>query len=63
MRIAFQIAVRFLSSNKGQTILIALGIAWHFGPDIHRSLITACKKPGRYHHWQRGPDLDCVRFG
>lgn len=27
MRLAFRIAVRFLTSNKGQTILIALGIA------------------------------------
>ena len=27
MRLAFRIALRFLSSNKGQTILIALGIA------------------------------------
>lgn len=27
MRLPFKIAVRFLKSNKGQTILIALGIA------------------------------------
>ena len=26
MKLAFRIAIRFLSSNKGQTILIALGI-------------------------------------
>lgn len=27
MKLAFQIATRFLKSSKGQTILIALGIA------------------------------------
>jgi len=45
MRIAFQIAVRFLSSNKGQTILIALGIAIGISVQIFiGSLITGLQK-------------------
>lgn len=45
MRIAFQIAVRFLSSNKGQTILIALGIAIGISVQIFiGSLITDLQK-------------------
>ena len=45
MRIAFQIAVRFLSSNKGQTILIAFGIAIGISVQIFiGSLITGLQK-------------------
>jgi len=45
MRLAFQIAVRFLSSSKSQTILIALGIAIGISVQIFiGSLISGLQK-------------------